>query len=556
MEKLGVTVGICAYNENNNIGFLLQSLLDQCLQKVSIDEIIVISDGSTDSTNDIVNDFCRRDGRIKLVELKCRGGKARAINQLLKIVKSKYIVLGCADILPRSETIERLSLPLLDENIGITTGRPVPLDAKDMLLGKVVNLTWELHHHISLSQPKFCDLIAFKNIVDGIPLTSSDEEWIASLIISKNLKSKYVPEAIFYMKGSENVLDFLSQRRRNFASHLFLKKKTGYRVATLSGKRVSKVLLGKLAYKNLWAISLAILLEIIGRFLGMIDFILKKEYAIWRSIHSTKCLLRNTQLSGAYWDRVARDCGTNSYPLEENIARYKKDEHLRLLKRWDIDIKGKTILKTDLFEEALGRDGFLFELSNADNTIIGMDISYEIVRRSGLRNAAKKDSDKMIVSDIKTAAFKENSFDLVISNSTLDHIPRQDVSLALGEIRRILKPNGILVLTLDNKQNFLYLLGYRIQQIFRINKFYLAGCYSSKEAIRLVEANNFVVQDLTTIVNIPTPFNKIALSWKRISRKLGGDKIIQYFLNIFLKAKNKKIPIFSGWFIALKLTKT
>lgn len=554
MEKLGITIGVCAYNEERNIGFLLQSLLNQYLQKVSIDEIIVISDGSTDCTNNIVNEFCQQDGRIKLIELKHREGKAKAINQLLKIAKSKYIVLECADTLPGLDTIERLCLPLLDDGIGITTGHPIPLDKKETLLGTMANIEWELHHRVSLIQPKFCDLIAFKNIVDEIPPTSSDEEWVAYLIMLKGLKSRYVAEAIFYMKGPENIPDFLSQRRRNFASHLFLKKKTGYKVATISGKRVLKVLLNNLPSENLWAISVVVILEIIGRFLGMIDFLLNREYTIWKPIQSTKSLLNYAQLNGIYWDRVAHSCNIQNYPLEENIAQYKRDEHLRLLKKWDIDVEGKTILKTDLFEEAFGKDGFLFQLSESHNTILGMDISYEVVRKARLRNASMRDSDQLVVSDIKAAAFKENSFDLVISNSTLDHLPKQDVSFALQEIRRILKPNGILVLTLDNKQNPLYLLGYRIQQIFKINRFYLAGCYSAKEAIRLAEVNNFVVQALTTIVHIPTPFNKIALLWEKINRR-SHDKIIQYFLKLFLKTGNKKMPISSGWFIALKLMK-
>ncbi len=51
---MDISVGVIAYNEENNIANLLDSLLKQSAR---IKEIVVVSSGSTDKTNEIVKEF-------------------------------------------------------------------------------------------------------------------------------------------------------------------------------------------------------------------------------------------------------------------------------------------------------------------------------------------------------------------------------------------------------------------------------------------------------------------------------------------------------------------
>lgn len=312
-QGLSISVGVCAYNEEKNIEFLLKSILRQKLRKVFIEEIIVISDGSFDRTGKIVTGLCcdregllrltfgeaQADGEeqhieIKLVEFKERCGKYKAINEFIKIAKAPILVLASADIILSEDAIENLCLPfLLDKNMGITGSRPIPKDQKDSFLGFVVNLQWVLHHELSLLQPKFGELIAFRNIIDKLPVTSVDEEQIAAYIKTKGFVSKYIPEAIIYNKGPDNIRDFLRQRRRIYSGHLILSKRYSYKVATFSGIRILKYLLkdSLLDYRKnkLWLCS-AIFLELIGRILGKIDVFFGKNHYKWKIAASTKRL--------------------------------------------------------------------------------------------------------------------------------------------------------------------------------------------------------------------------------------------------------------------------
>lgn len=56
--------------------------------------------------------------------------------------------------------------------------------------------------------------------------------------------------------------------------------------------------------------------------------------------------------------------------------------------------------------------------------------------------------------DARALPFSSKSFDIVLSNSTLDHMETvDDIGTALGEIHRVLRPGGRLLLTLDNLCN-------------------------------------------------------------------------------------------------------
>ena len=71
-KKPTVTIGIPAYNEEANIKNLLDSILSQIQNNFIIDEIIVVSDGSSDKTADIVRSL--NNSLINLIEDKERLG--------------------------------------------------------------------------------------------------------------------------------------------------------------------------------------------------------------------------------------------------------------------------------------------------------------------------------------------------------------------------------------------------------------------------------------------------------------------------------------------------
>ena len=175
----------------------------------------MVASGCTDRTESIVQDWARRDPRIRLVVQARREGKSSAINQFLPQAREKIVVLCGADLLPEADALEKLVAPFADPAVGMTAGRPVPVNDSETFMGFAAHLLWDLHHQVNLRSFKGGELIAFRKIFEQIPFhTSVDEARIEPVIRGQGYEARYVPTAVVHNKGPLTVGDFLRQRRR------------------------------------------------------------------------------------------------------------------------------------------------------------------------------------------------------------------------------------------------------------------------------------------------------------------------------------------------------
>ena len=287
---------IPAYNEEKNIGLLLNSLIQQKIYKpFEMVEITVIASGCTDNTESIVREFCKKNEKIRLISTPERLGKANAINLFLKVCKEELIVMISADVLPADNyTINTLLQHLLDKEVGIVGGRPVPINPSSTLTNRISSLIWHIHHKISLyNPPKVGEIVAFRNVVERIPQdTLADEERLSAIIQKKGYKAVYAEDAVVYNKAPEKISELIEQRRRIFVGHLLIKKELGYTVPTLSLRRLLKVVIDEIASNPLKVITIIPLglIEIFSRFLGFLSYVTKRHGPAWKVCETTKKL--------------------------------------------------------------------------------------------------------------------------------------------------------------------------------------------------------------------------------------------------------------------------
>lgn len=282
------SIGIMAYNEEANIRNLLKELLKQKLEFVN--EIVVVNDGSTDRTAEIVKKLLKNK-KIKLINLKRRGGKVRAINEFLKKAKSDIIILESADTIPEKNAIKNLITDFKNPKTGIIGAHITPLNKNKGFANFFGNFIYQLHHEIALKNPKFGELIAFRNVIKEMPITAVDEECLAMLIKEKGYQPVYCPEAIVYNKQPDSIKELIVQRRRIHAGHRTLSKK-GYSPATYKLKNITIALSKNLKFKEIHLVLGAILFESYVRWLGFYDTYLKREnHYIWKMAKSTKRLV-------------------------------------------------------------------------------------------------------------------------------------------------------------------------------------------------------------------------------------------------------------------------
>jgi poly-beta-1,6-N-acetyl-D-glucosamine synthase len=290
--QLCCSVGVTAYNEEANIGRLLDALLDQHLRQVVISDIIVVASGCTDNTIPIVESYIARNPRIRLFVQAKREGKTAAINVFLANAKEDICVLESGDTLPHEDAVEHLVRMFTDPTVGMTGAHKTPVNTPDHLAGLFTHLRLRLEHQLCLEIPRLGEMIAFRKVFDRIPPdVAMDEAFVEALVVKRGMQVRYAPDAIVYNTGPDSIRDFVRQRRRNHAGHLYLKSKYGYAVSSIQNTRVAKVALKEIwgVVRLLWTLFLLAVLELWSRLLGWYDFAIKKDrHVVWDMAWSQK----------------------------------------------------------------------------------------------------------------------------------------------------------------------------------------------------------------------------------------------------------------------------
>jgi cellulose synthase/poly-beta-1,6-N-acetylglucosamine synthase-like glycosyltransferase len=289
---LPCSVGLTAYNEEANIGPLLTALVDQHLHAVTITEIIVVASACTDCTVPIVREFMAKDARIKLIEQEQREGKTSAINLFLAAAENEICVIESADTIPHEYAVVHLVRMFKDPTVGMVGAQKVAVNTPDHIVGLLSHLRLRMEHELCLEIPRLGEMIAFRKLFERIPPdVAMDEAFVEAIVVQNGLQVKYAPDAVVYNTGPTSVGDFIKQRRRNHAGHLYLKHKYGYAVSSIQNRRVARV-----AFKELWGIVqliwvlfLLAFIEGWSRLLGWYDFAVKGDrHVVWDMAWSQK----------------------------------------------------------------------------------------------------------------------------------------------------------------------------------------------------------------------------------------------------------------------------
>ena len=105
------TVLVPTYNQAKYISMSLDSLINQTYGNW---EAVVINDGSTDQTQEIITSYAKRDRRIKVIN-KANGGVGSALNEGLKNAKGRWICWLSSDDLFEPDKLE-VHLRAIQEN--------------------------------------------------------------------------------------------------------------------------------------------------------------------------------------------------------------------------------------------------------------------------------------------------------------------------------------------------------------------------------------------------------------------------------------------------------
>lgn len=209
--------------------------------------------------------------------------------------------------------------------------------------------------------------------------------------------------------------------------------------------------------------------------------IVEKEARYWNAVATTWDAIRPQALWRAHSDAV----------------------NLSLLARWLPKERVRRLLKTDVFDEAFG-DGLLPLLLSKTDCLVCMDVSISTI---GL---ARKQYAKLraVGADVRSLPFKGDTFDIVVSNSTLDHFTsRGDILISLRELSAALKPGGQLLLTLDNLANptiaLRNVLPFRFLHRLGVLPYFVGATLGPRSVQHLLRQVGLEVAEISALMHCP-----------------------------------------------------
>jgi len=225
-----------------------------------------------------------------------------------------------------------------------------------------------------------------------------------------------------------------------------------------------------------------------------------------------------------YWDSVGADW--QSRQPHRLWREFTDRQQAALLTRWSGGWIGggrrPDLLKTDLFDEVAGQ-GIVPLLLETGVKVTGIDVAPGIVAEATARNAGLE----AVVADVRSLPFAEASFDVVFSGSTLDHFESAaDIQVALGELHRVLRPGGTLILTLDNPANpIIWLRNGPLLGLLRrvgIVPYQVGATLGPRAVQKAVRAAGFTVIEKTAVMHCPRaiavavagPMGRLSRSWQ------------------------------------------
>jgi ubiquinone/menaquinone biosynthesis C-methylase UbiE len=142
--------------------------------------------------------------------------------------------------------------------------------------------------------------------------------------------------------------------------------------------------------------------------------------------------------------------------LSQYYDAQRSNPYSRLIEGLELDVLRQYINSTGsrVLEVGCGTGIFLKHLQGSCLLLHGLDYTHSMLKLA--QHKLSDPSIGLVHGDAQVLPYVSNSFDVVYSFKVLAHLPHID--WALGEIRRVLRPDGIAVLEFYNRHSIRYLL--------------------------------------------------------------------------------------------------
>ena len=184
-----VSILIAAYNEETCIESTIKNKLelDYPMERM---EIIVVSDGSEDRTDEIVDRYA--DQGVKLLRQEPRAGKTSALNMAVSQAKNDILVFSDANSWYEPQALRKLVSNFADPDVGYVTGKMVYTNADGTLVGDGCSAYMKYENFLRSMETRVGSVIGVDGGIDAVRKTAY-----------RNMNPDQLPDFVLPLKVAE-----------------------------------------------------------------------------------------------------------------------------------------------------------------------------------------------------------------------------------------------------------------------------------------------------------------------------------------------------------------
>jgi cellulose synthase/poly-beta-1,6-N-acetylglucosamine synthase-like glycosyltransferase len=199
---------ISAYNEEKVIRKKIENTLGLNYPKSKLN-IYIVSDASTDKSNDIIQEYATKENNVHYHLLPGRLGKNEGINFVRKFIKDEIVVFSDANSFYDKDSLIHMVEPYTNPTIGCVIGDVIFTNINEFNISETENTYWKIERIIKRLESRIGKVIIGngaiisirKNLLKHIPPEVANDLYIPVSVRNSNYKVVFN----FRAKASENI---------------------------------------------------------------------------------------------------------------------------------------------------------------------------------------------------------------------------------------------------------------------------------------------------------------------------------------------------------------
>lgn len=198
-----VTVVTAAYNEVAHIGDTVRNKLSQDYPAELL-EVLVVSDGSEDGTDAVVQSIAAVDPRVRLIRQEPRQGKTAALNLAVTQAQGEILNFADANSIYRSDALSLLVRNFADPAVGYVTGKMIYVNPDGSVIGDGCSAFMRYENLLRAAETRVGSVVGVDGGIDAVRRTlyrpmRADQlpDFVLPLnVVEQGRRVVYEPEAI------------------------------------------------------------------------------------------------------------------------------------------------------------------------------------------------------------------------------------------------------------------------------------------------------------------------------------------------------------------------